>query len=146
MQSAQRKLEYPTPAPCPRKRVVKMQGNVAYIDSGFAKEKVRQPKAAVRKKPVKAVKRKAGLASTLVVLVIAFAALALLVSRYAAVCSVSAQCNELEQQISETEAKIDRLQVDLELKEDIEQVHNAAQQLGMQYPAPSQHIMIDIGG
>ena len=149
MQSAQRKLEYPMPASRPKKRVVKMEGNVAYIDSGFAKQKVRQPQAAPRKKTVarRAVKHKTGIASTLFVLVIAFAAMALLVSRYAAVCSVSAQNNALEQQISETEAKIDRLQVDLELKEDIEYVHNAAQQqLGMQYPAQSQKIKIDLGG
>jgi len=161
MQTAQKKLEYYAPRARQSQRVVKMQGNVAYIDNGYARDRKRQAmqrkaqarrpqtQAAVKKAPAAtpAKKRKTGLASTLFVLFVAFAALAVLVSRYAAVCSISSQNNEIEHRIETLEAKINTLNVDLELRDDLEYVHAAAQdQLGMVYPEQGQRISIDIGG
>ena len=128
----------------PRRRAVNMDGNVAYVNRGFAKQKVRQP---VRKVKAQAKPRRKSLAMTMVVLFTAFAALALLVSRYAAVCSIGAQNNELEQQIVTIEAQIDNLSVELELKDDLEYVHNVAQtELGMKYPDQNQKISISLDG
>lgn len=151
MQSAQAKTYYKDkPARTsqqPKKRVVKMEGNVAYVSNGFAKKKVQQPKVSAKKKPAHKKKTKSGLLSTLVVLFIAFGALALLVSRYAVVCSIGSQNNELEQRLEKIEAQIDNMAVDLELKDDLEYVHNSAQaDLGMKYPQQSQKITISLDG
>ena len=130
----------------PQKKIVKKDGNVVY-SSGFADRKVRQAttkaKQAAKRKP----KVKSGLASTLIVLFIAFSALVLLVSRYAGVCTIGSQNNEMRDQLEAIEAKIDNLAVDLELKDDIDYVHSSAQKdLGMKYPAQSQKITISLDG
>ena len=147
MQSAQVKTNYNRPArpkAQQKRRTVKMDGNVAYVNNGFAKHKVRQPN---RKAKAQAKRNRAGLMTTMFVLLTAFVALALLVSRYAAVCSIGAQNNALEKQIETIEGKIDNLAVQLELKDDLEYVHNAAQtELGMQYPDQSQKISISLDG
>lgn len=128
----------------PKRRVVKMDGNVAYVNRGFAKQKVRQP---TRKAKEQAKHRGKSLAMTMFVLFAAFAALTLMVSRYAAVCSIGAQNNALEEQIVTIEAQIDNLAVELELKDDLEYVHNVAQvELGMKYPDQSQKIFISLDG
>ena len=147
MQSAQAKTYYkPKPAEKrPAVRQYKKDGNVVYLNNGYAKKNAPQNnvKAAVNRKP----KAKPGLVSTLAVLFIAFCALAVLVSRYAAVCSIGSQNNELEKRIESVEAQIDSLAVDLELKDDIEYVHSAAQdELGMMYPDQSQRITISLDG
>lgn len=144
MQSAQRKPDYNVQTPRPKKRVVKMEGNVAYISNGFAKQRVRQPRTAAQRetKP-----HKSGLFSTLCVLFIAFCALALLVSRYAALCSIGVKNSNLDRDIQKTEAKIESLKVEIELQDDLEHIHNTAQQeLGMTYPGQDQKITIDIDG
>ena len=140
MQTAQRRNEYiVAPAP-PRKRIVKMDGNVAYINNGFARQKA-QP-AVAAKKQVKP--KKTGVVSTLAVLFIAFCAMAALVSRYAIVCSVGAGNNAIEKDITALEAQIDKLEVDLELRDNIEYIQDTAEQeLGMVYPQPDQRISID---
>ena len=103
MQSAQAKVHYKTkqaePSRKPAKRVVKMDGNVAYVSSGFAKKKIQQTAKAARTLSRPRKKAKSGLASTLFVLFIAFCALAMLISRYAIVCSIGSQNNELERKI-----------------------------------------------
>lgn len=144
MQSAQRKPDYDVQTTRPKKRVVKMEGNVAYISNGFAKQRVRQPRTAAQRdtKP-----RKSGLFSTMCVLFIAFCALALLVSRYAVLCSIGVKNNDLAQTIQDTEAKIESLKVDIELQDDLERIHSTAQdELGMTYPSQDQKITIDIDG
>ena len=151
MQTAQAKTQYKTkprrPSAQPKKRVVKMDGNVAYVSNGFASKKVQQPRSAVKRQIKVKQKKKTGLASTLLVLFIAFCALALLVSRYAAVCSIGSANNELERRIEATEAKIDNLAVDLELKDNLEHIHSSAQdELGMEYPDQSQRITISLDG
>ena len=150
MQSVQAKT-YHKPKPQelplrPQKRIVKKDGNIVY-GSGFAERKVRQPSAkakpAARRKP----KIKSGIASTLIVLFIAFSALVLLVSRYAGVCIIGSQNNEMRGQLEAIEAKIDNLAVDIELKDDIDYVHSSAQaDLGMKYPDQSQKITISLDG
>ncbi|MDD5018189.1 MAG: hypothetical protein PHO15_08845 [Eubacteriales bacterium] len=128
----------------PKKRIVKMEGNVAYINSGFAKKKVAQP-AKVAKKEVKRVR--AGLFTTIFVIMVAFGAMALLVSRYAAICQVGAANNEIEQNIEEIESKIEALQIDIELRDDLEYVQDTARDaLGMTYPNQDQVIYIDASG
>ena len=148
MQAAQRKIAYETQsAPQPRKRVVKIEGNVAYISNGFAESTARKPAAVVKTAPKpKAVPRKAeqprkGLVSTLFVVFVAFCALAVLVSRYAAASTVGRQNNDLEQSIASIENEIDALEVNLELKDNLVYVQQTAKQdLGMKYPDPDQMV------
>ena len=145
MPSAQRKNDFITDTPQPKKRKVRqvrMVGNVAYLDRNYERARAESKRAAQRKH---AKKRKGSLVSTLFVLVVAFAALAVLVSRYAAVCSIASQNNELKQQITQAEAKISTMEVDLELRENIETVQETAQtRLGMGYPSQQQKITIDL--
>ena len=146
MQATQRKIAYETQsAPQPRKRVVKIEGNVAYISNGFAENAVRKPAATAKTKVVpKAAARKAqqpkkGLVSTLFVVFVAFCAMALLVSQYAAASSVGRQNSDMEQSIASIENQIDALQVSLELKDNLVYVQQTAKQdLGMKYPNPEQ--------
>jgi|APSaa5957512622_1039677.scaffolds.fasta_scaffold29657_2 hypothetical protein len=146
MQSAQVKTNHSTTVTRPstqrRRRVVSMDGNVAYVNSGFAKSKVRQP---ARKAKARTKHSRAGLGMTMFVMFAAFCALTLLVSRYAVVCSIGAQNNALEQQIITIEGQIDNLAVQLELKDDLEYVQNVAQgELGMKYPDQSQKVSISL--
>lgn len=140
MQTA-RKKNTNTSTALPKKRVVKMEGNVAYINSGFAKQKVRQPAVAIKKVQ----KTKTGLVSTLFVLFVAFCALALLVSRYAVVCSIGSQNNVLNQNIEKIAGNIEELQLDIEIRDNLEYVQNTAQEeLEMTYPNQDQRIYIDM--
>jgi len=144
------------------KRVVKMQGNVAYISSDIVR--YANPAPGVRttpRKPVKTVARPAaktaarpaaktaaqprtGFVSTLVVLFIAFGALAVLVSRYAVACSIGAQNNSLKMDIEAAQAKMDELSLNIELRDDLQYVQDTAEnELGMTYPTPEQKINID---
>ena len=93
MQSAQRKNDFLADTPQPKKRRVREVGNVTYLDHNYERARAEAKRAAHRKH---AKKRKGSLVSTLFVLVVAFAALAVLVSRYAAVCSIASQNNELK--------------------------------------------------
>ena len=148
------------------RRSVKMRGNVAYINSDIVRQTrpgagvKTMPKAPARPiarpgaKPVartaqKAVtaaqaKPHAGLVSTLVVVIIAFCALAVLVSRYAAVCAIGTQNETLRKQITAMEAQIDELQLQIEMDDDLQKVQEkAVGELGMTYPTPEQKIGID---
>lgn len=162
MQAVQRKTEYySSPAP-PKKRVVKIEGNVAYISTGSPKKKVSRPsetaagkrispqvKKSVR--PAAAVKpapkdhAHAGLASTIIVIFVAFCALALLVSRYAAVCIIDSENNKIKGEIASIEARVEELKADMELQSDLEHVRDTAiNKLGMVYPDQSQKLSIDM--
>ena len=166
MQAAQRKTDYNTVSHQARKRVVKMQGNVAYINNDFLgggkpRQKA-QPKtsgktqAQAKKRP--AVKAKAqtkpkteqskahgrGIASTLFVVFVAFCALALLVSRHSEITSIGVQNNAIQSNIASIEAQIDELALDIELNSTVQAVQNAARELGMTYPVNNQKIHIDI--
>ncbi|MGI5848707.1 MAG: hypothetical protein ACOX8Q_01330 [Christensenellales bacterium] len=146
MQTAQRKTEY-RPVAVPRKRVVKMEGNVAYINSGLAVQKPRQSVAAIKKEAAEARQTKSGVASTLFVIFVAFCAMALLVSRYAAICSIGAKNNALQKDIESVKTQIEELQIDMELRNNFECVQNVAKnKLGMIYPAEDQKVSIDISG
>ncbi len=173
MQAVQRKTEYRPSAP-PRKRVVKIEGNVAYIGSGvkqprgFRDETARpqkdkavrggatRPGSSVVSSPAKQNVRKAaaadpktkahaGVASTIIVLFLAFCALALLVSRYAAVCVINSENSKIKSEITSLEARIEELKVDIELQNDLEYVRNTAiGKLGMTYPDQSQKVSLDM--
>ncbi len=143
MQTAQRKIHHSVRT-APKKRVVKMDGNVAYINKGFAKKKVIQP-ASAKKKNAK--QKKTGVVSTLFVLFIAFCAMAALISRYAAITSIGSDNNELANSIKIVETKIEELEIDMELRDDLEYIQNyARQELGMKYPRQDQKIYIDMSG
>ena len=129
--------------------MVKIDSNVAYISNEYADNLVRkmakQTRASAKPKavPKKAEQPKKGLVSTLAVAFIAFCALAVLVSRYAVACSVGKQNNDLQQGIAAVEDRIDALQVDLELRDDITIVQQTArQELGMTYPDQDQIVEI----
>ncbi len=143
--TAPRKAPVASPRKTPtKKRVVKMDGNVAYINNGFAKKKVKQTAAAAKKE---AKQKRSGLASTLFVLFLAFCAMALLISRYAAVCSIGSDNNQLENKIKTVQTKIEELSLDMELRDNLENISNYAKQdLGMMYPEQEQKIYIDMGG
>jgi len=149
------------------RRSVKMQGNVAYINSDIVRQTrpgagvktmpkaparpVVRPNArpAVRTAAAKAVtaaqvRPHKGLVSTLVVVIVAFCALAVLVSRYAAVCAVGTQNEKLRKQIAVMEAQIDELQLQIEMDDDLSEAQEkAVSELGMTYPTPEQKIGID---
>jgi Cell division protein FtsL. len=153
MQAVQRKTAYEThAAPQPRSRVVKIEGNVAYINNGFAENKAKpaaKPAAKAAAKPVAkpAARLKTGLVSTLLMAIVAFAAMALLVSRYAEASAVGVQNNDLKASITAVETQIEALKVDIEMKDDLLYVQQTAQQeLNMTYPSPDQMIEIKTGG
>lgn len=131
------------------KRAVKMQGNVAYINNNYVRQN--RPAAAVKASPKtaadKAAKPRTGLASTLFVLLIAFGAMAALVSRYAVVCSVGSQNNALKEDIQTAESQIEDVKLQIELNDDLEYVQDTAENdLGMKYPDPDQKIYVDTSG
>ena len=145
MQATQRKIAYETqPAPLKRPRVVKIEGNVAYISNGFAERKPRPavkpaPKAVSKPAAKPKAQQKRGLVSTLLIVFVAFCAMSLLVSRYAVACSVGAQNNNMEADIATVQAQIEALQIDIELKDDLSTVQQTAQgELNMAYPDPDQ--------
>ena len=184
MQTVQKKAVSGPKTARPQKRIVKMDGNVAYINSGFAQQKTRptqarktvarpaeasRPKSAVKPretvklntaarpretsklntaaKPKTAVKPKqrTSVASTLIIVFIVFCALAVLISRYLVVCSVGAENNTIEDEIAAIESEINTLQIDIELKDNLEYVLDTAQaELGMTYPSQEQKQYIDI--
>jgi cell division protein FtsL len=174
MQAVQRKTEYRPAAP-PRKRVVKIEDNVAYIGSGVPKKprgfrgespkppkdnvirgSAARPGSSVVSSPAKQNVRKAdvadsktkphtGVVSTIIVLFMAFCALALLVSRYAAVCVINSENSRIKSDITSLEARIEELKVNIELQNDLEYVRSTAVgKLGMKYPDQSQKVSLDM--
>ncbi len=147
-----------------------MQGNVAYINTDPVSP-VRKAQPSTQSRPVRkvqdkpAVKSKAkaatkaaairreraatrrGLASTLFVIFLAFCALSLLISRYAALCSIGVQNNEIKQDIAMIEGEIDKLELDMELRDSVEYIQDIAQNdLKMAYPTRDQKITINMSG
>lgn len=167
-QSAQRKYEYSTTAYPARKRVVKMQGNVAYISTDPVGPRPKTQPAAKPAKKVQAkpraklkaqqlakakaakealAKSRRSLAATLFIILAAFCALSLLVSRYALVCSIGGENYAIRQEIAAVEDKIEELKVDMELRDNIEYLQSTAEQkLDMTYPKQDQKITIDMSG
>ena len=170
MQTAVKRANEWTQARASGQRTVKMQGNVAYISSDSVRHNrpdtgvktapkapaktVARPAVKTKAKPAvntavkpsaKAdVKPRTGFISTLIVLLVAFGALAILVSRYAVVCSIGTQNNALEKSIAAVEAQMDELQLKIEMSDDLQMVQEkATSELGMSYPTPEQKINID---
>ena len=155
MQAAQRKIDYNTSFP-QRKKTVKMRGNVAYINNEYFEEKQQQKQTEKKSHQTKlktlpkkkaAVKKaeKKGLVSTLLVVFVGFCALALLVSRHADIVRIGTKNSALQKQIAELEAKVDDLEVKLELKSTLEAVQSTArQELGMKYPVDNEKIHVEI--
>jgi len=162
MLATQRKTEY-TRTPLPKKRLVKMEGNVAYIGTGSPKsqrafwgESTGYPESeAARKKnemhkaraaaAAKARRSHKGAVSTIAVIFVAFCALALLVSRFAAICTINSENNELKSEISAIKIKTEDLKVQMELRDDLEKVLDAAvNDLGMKYPGQEQKVYLDM--
>jgi cell division protein FtsL len=155
MQAVQKRVEYEVrPSVTPRKRVVKIEGNVAYISNGFAAQKPRiAPAAKTAARPAPrpaakpAAKPKKGLVSTLLIVFAAFCAMSVMVSRYAVACSVGARNNELKESIAEVQTQIEALQVDIELKDNLAYVQKSARDdLKMKYPDPGQIVEITPDG
>ena len=152
MQAALKRNEYLATGQYAR-RTVKMDGNVAYISNNNVRRPPAvakpAPKAAVRPVAKKAVntaaRPRAGVASTLIVLFIAFCALAVLVSRYAMVCSIGSQNNSLKKDIRNAEVMMEELKLKMELRDDLQYVRDTAQnELGMTYPVPEQKIHVNL--
>ncbi len=159
MQTALNKTNEFTVARPSAKRTVKMDGNVAYISSDYvrknkpAADAQTAPKAAAKtaakaaaKTAVKkAEKPRTGFVSTLIVLFVAFGALAVLVSRYAMVCSIGTQNNALKNDINAVQARMDELKLQIELDDDLQYVQDTAQnEMDMTYPTPEQKIHVDL--
>lgn len=88
-----------------------------------------------------------GLASTLFVIFLAFCALSLLISRYAALCTIGVQNNVIVEDIAMLEGEIDKLQMDMELRDSVEYIQNTAQnELKMAYPTQDQKKTINMSG
>lgn len=174
MLATQRKTEYAR-APLPKKRVVKMEGNVAYIGTGspkrqrtsgvestghpeneYARKKNAAKNNAVKKNAAKKKIRAAapaaqperlhrGMASTITVIFLAFCALALLVSRYAAICTINSENNALKSEIDAVKVKTEELRVQMELRDNLENVlDTAVNGLGMKYPGQEQKVYLDM--
>ncbi len=170
MQSAQRKYDYEITQYPAQKRVVKMQGNVAYISidperpatksrpaahPAQKKQTKRQPNSkaqAAAKAKQQALQRervrsRKSLISTLFVVFVAFCALSLMVSRYAVICSIGARNNEIKESIETLDAQIDELSLKMELSDNVEVVQQKAQEeLQMAYPRQDQKISINMSG
>lgn len=149
-----------------------MQGNVAYINTDPVKpvrkaqsstkarsaQKVQPKPAGKPHSKAKAATKAAeirreraasrrGLASTLFVIFLAFCALSLLISRYAVLCSIGVQNNEIKEGIAMLEGEIDKLELDMELRDSVEYIQDTAQKdLRMAYPTQDQKITINMSG
>ena len=133
------------------KRTVKMDGNVAYISSDYVRKNKPvadarpAPKAAAKTVAKTAAQPRTGIVSTLIVLFIAFGALAVLVSRFAMACSIGTQNNALKKDINAVQARMDELKLQIELDDDLQYVQDTAQnELDMTYPTPDQKIHVDL--
>ncbi len=170
MQSAQRKYDYEVTQHPARKRVVKMQGNVAYISidperpatksrpaaqPAQKKQTKPQPKskaqaaAAARQQAEKRerVRSRKSLISTLFVIFVAFCALSLMVSRYAVICTIGVRNNDIKESIEALDAQIDELSLEMEIGDNVEVVQSKAlDELKMAYPRPDQKISINMSG
>jgi cell division protein FtsL len=102
-------------------------------------------KAAVIRRERAASRR--SLVSSLFVIFLAFCALSLLISRYAALCSIGVQNNAIKEDIALLEGEIDKLQLDMELRDSVEYIQDTAQNdLKMAYPTQDQKITINMSG
>jgi cell division protein FtsL len=169
MQSAQRKYDYEVTQYPAKKRVVKMQGNVAYISidperpatktrpatrpaqktqSQQQKSKAEAAaKARAQAQRRERVRSRKSLASTLFVVFVAFCALSLMVSRYSAICTIGAQNNEIKESIGALDEQIDELSLKIELGDNVEEVQKKAEEeLEMAYPRQDQKISINMSG
>ena len=170
MQSAQRKYDYEITQRPAQKRVVKMQGNVAYISIDTEKPgtksrpAARPDQKAQTKQPTKSktqaaahakqqalrrerVRSRKSLISTLFVVFVAFCALSLMVSRYAVICSIGASNNDIKESIEALDAQIDKVSLEMELSDNVEVVQNKAlDELKMGYPRQDQKISINMSG
>ncbi len=161
MQSALKKTNEFTVTRPSAKRTVKMDGNVAYISSDHVRKNkpvadaqpaskaaaktVAKPAAKNAAKNAEKSAPRAGIVSTLIVLFIAFSALAVLVSRYAIACSVGSQNNALKKDITAAQARMDELELKIELDDDLQYVQDTAQkEMDMTYPAPEQIKHVDL--
>ncbi len=148
MLATQRKTEY-TRTPMPQKRVVKMEGNVAYINTGYRENEAQRKRNAAKQKAqaaaAQAKHKRKGMASTIAVIFIAFCALALLVSRYAAICTINSENNKLKSDIDAIKVKTEDLRVQMELRDNLESVlDTAVNDLGMKYPGEEQRVHLDM--
>ncbi len=147
MQTALKRVDTARDVRPSAKRDVKMEGNVAYINSGY----VRQTKPATVARPTvkaatkTAVRTRTGIVSTLLLLLVAFGALAVLVSRFAVACSIGVENNALKRNIQKVETQMEALKLDMELRSDLQYVQSVAKEkLGMGYPRPEQKIVVDM--
>lgn len=149
-----------------------MQGNVAYINTDPVRPvRKAQPSTQARPaqktqarpahKPQKKAKAAAravamqreraasrrSLVSTLFVFFLAFCALSLLISRYAAFCSIGVQNNTIKENIALLEGDIDKLRLDMELRDSVEYIQDTARnELHMDYPTQDQKKTINMSG
>lgn len=170
MQSAQRKFDYEITQYPAGKRVVKMQGNVAYISTDPVRHEARprpsaRPAQKIQVDPRKKSKAQAAakakelsrkrervrsrksLISTLFVVFVAFCALSLMIARYAEICTIGARNNEIKEGIEALDAKIDEVSLQMELQDNVEVVQNKAlNDLKMAYPRQDQKILMNMSG
>ena len=146
-----------------------MQGNVAYISidperpatkSRPAARPAQKPKAKQQpKSKVQAaakareqaqrrerVQSRKSLISTLFVVFVAFCALSLMISRYAAICTIGARNNEIKDNIEALNGQIDELSLEMELGDSVEDIQSKADELHMAYPRQDQKISINMSG
>ncbi len=164
MLATQRKTEYAR-VPLPGKRVVKMEGNVAYIDTGspksqrafrgegigYSENEALRRKNAVKQKAQAAAaaahtkRMRKGMISTIAVIFVAFCALALLVSRYAAICTINSENSALKSDINAIKVKTEDLRIQMELRDNLESIlDTAVNDLGMKYPSEEQKVTLDM--
>ena len=170
MQSAQRKYDYEITQYPAGKRIVKMQGNVAYINTDPTRHEARprpaaRPAQKIQVDPQKKSKAQAAakakelsqkrervqsrksLISTLFVVFVAFCALSLMVTRYAEICTIGARNNEIKENIEALDAQIDQVSLQMELSDNVEVVQSKAQnELKMAYPRQDQKILMNMSG
>ena len=138
--SPKKKVARPVPS---ANRVVRINGNVAYLNNDAPVKKPRPTPV-----PVKQAKRtKTGFISTVFVIFVAFCAMAVLISRYVTICSIGAENSAIQEDIGSIETQIDELQIDMELRDNLEYIQDTAQnQLGMTYPNETQKVKMDTSG
>ncbi len=87
--------------------------------------------------------KKKGVVSTILLIAFVFALLSGIVIRYAGISNVNYQNSQIESNITELSGQLDKLKMDIALKDDLNSIQQRATQLGMGYPTEGQIVYVN---
>jgi|GEM_PF-1524498 len=86
-----------------------------------------------------------GALTTIFVVFVAFCALALLISRYAAACGVNSENIALQRKIDKAQEQISGIKIRMEQNDSLKHIEDVAvNEFGMTYPEPDQKVRLDM--